>query len=52
MKRKFGNIKPNMNYKLFFKWARNVDEFENDCVEADKLLNDLSIFSLVLLVLL
>ena len=38
MKNKFGNIKPNMNYKLFFKWARNVDEFENDCVEKPRLL--------------
>ena len=38
MKRKFGNIKPNMNYKLFFKWARNIDEFENDYVEKPRLL--------------
>ena len=38
MKRKFGNVKPNMNYKLFFKWARNVDEFENDCVDKPRLL--------------
>ena len=27
-----------MRYKLFFRWVRNVDEFENDCVEKPRLL--------------
>lgn len=38
MQRKFGNVKPNIKYKLFFRWVRNVDEFENDCVEKPRLL--------------
>lgn len=38
MQRKFGNVKPTMRYKLFFRWIRNVDEFENDWVEKPRLL--------------
>lgn len=38
MQRKFGNVKPTMKYKLFFKWVRNVDEFENDHVKKPRLL--------------
>ena len=38
MQRKFGNVKPNMKYKMFFKWVKNIDEFENDCVKKPRLL--------------
>lgn len=38
VQRKFGNIKPDMKYKLFFKWTRNIDEFESDLVNKPRLL--------------
>lgn len=38
MQKKFGNIKPDMQYKLFFKWTRCVDAYDGDLVNKPRLL--------------
>ena len=38
MKRKFGSINPDMEYKLFHCWIRNIDEFDNERIDKPRLL--------------
>ena len=38
MKRKFGNIKPDMSYKFFSKWSRSPDEYDVTVVNKPRLL--------------